>query len=52
MKFVNLSISSLGVSDKERLSFLEMLGTFGLGKNHQKYRVKKLCLLSLEQHII
>ena len=37
VKFVNLSISCLGVFDKERRTFLEMLDTLGLDKNYQRY---------------
>ena len=47
VKFVNLSISSLGVFDKECLSFLEMLDTIGLDKNHQKYCIKKIMSIAI-----
>ena len=42
VKFINLSISSLGVWDKECSSFLEMLETIGLDKRHQQYSIKKI----------
>ena len=42
VKFVNLSISCLGVFDKECRTFLEMLDTLGLDKNHQRYCIKKI----------
>ena len=42
VKFVNLSISCLGVFDKECRTFLEMLDTLGLDKNYQRYCIKKI----------
>ena len=42
VKFVNLSISCLGVFDKECCTFLEMLDTLGLDKNYQRYCTKKI----------
>ena len=42
VKFINLSISSLGVWDKECSSLLEMLETIGLDKRHQQYSIKKI----------
>ena len=40
--FINLSISSLGVFDRECISFFEMLNTLGLDKNQQQYCIKKM----------
>ena len=42
VKFVNLSISCLGVFDKECRTLLEMLDTLGLDKNYQRYCIKKI----------
>ena len=42
VKFVNLSISCLGVFHKECRTFLEMLDTLGLDKNYQRYCIKKI----------
>ena len=39
VKFVNLSISCLGVFDRECRTFLEMLDTLGLGESYQRYTV-------------
>jgi hypothetical protein len=42
VKFVNLSVSSLGVLDKECFTFLEMLDTIGMDKKQQHYCIKKM----------
>ena len=42
VKFVNLSISCLGVFDRECRTFLEMLDTLGLGESYQRYCIKKI----------
>ena len=42
VKFINLSISSLGVFDKECYTFLDMIQTIGLDKSHQQYCMKKI----------
>ena len=42
VKFVNLSMSSLGVFDKECFTFLEMLDTIGMNKKQQHYCIKKM----------
>ena len=42
VKFVNLSMSSLGVFDKECFTFLEMLDTIGMDKKQQHYCIKKM----------
>ena len=39
VKFINLSISSLGVFDKECSSFIDMLNTLGMDKKHQQYYI-------------
>ena len=42
VKFVNLSMSSLGVFDKECHTLLEMLKDLRLDKRHQQYCIKKM----------
>ena len=42
VKFVNLSMSSLGVFEKECHTFLEMLKDLRLDKRHQQYCIKKM----------
>ena len=40
-KFINLSISALGVFKKESAAFLKMLEDIHLDKNHAKYIIKR-----------
>ena len=40
--FINLSISALGVFDKESTNFLNMLDRMGLDDSHVKFVVKKI----------
>ena len=47
VNFVNLSVSSLGVFDKECYSLLRMLNGIGLGKKHQEYCLKKITSLAI-----
>ena len=42
VKFVNLSISSLGVFSKECHSFLDMLNDLGFDKRHQHFAIRKI----------
>ena len=49
VKFVNLSISCLGVFDKECRTFLEMLDTSGLDKNYQRYCIKKIMSYAIRE---
>jgi hypothetical protein len=49
VKFVNLSMSSLGVFDKECFTFLEMLDTIGMNKKQQHYCIM---LMPLERRTI
>ena len=47
VKFVNLSISSLGVFSKECLSFLNMLSDLGLDKRHQYFAIRKIISIAI-----
>ena len=47
VNFVNLSVSSLGVFDKECYSLLQMLNGIGLDKKHQEYCLKKITSLAI-----
>ena len=49
-----MSISSLGVFDKECLSFIDMLNTLGMDKKHQQYciTVGRLYQWPLDQLVI
>ena len=47
VKFVNLSISSLGVFSKECLSFLNMLSDLGLDKRHQYFAIRKIMSIAI-----
>ena len=41
VKFVNLSVSALGVFDQESSPFIEMLKELNIDNNHQKYVIRK-----------
>ena len=47
VKFVNLSISSLGVFAKECTNFIAMLNDLGFEKNHQNYCVKRMTTIAI-----
>ena len=47
VKFINLSISSLGVFDKECSSFIDMLTTLGMDKKHQQYYIRKIISMAI-----
>ncbi len=47
VKFVNLSISSLGAFEKECSTFLKMLESIGLDKRYQQYCIKKITSYSI-----
>ena len=47
VKFVNLSISSLGVFSKECHSFLDMLNYLGLDKRHQYFSIRKIMSIAI-----
>ena len=47
VNLVNLSVSSLGVFDKECYSLLQMLNDIGLDKKHQEYCLKKITSLAI-----
>ena len=44
VKFINLSISALGVFGKECKSYLEMLDSLGFDDKHKKYFIRKMAL--------
>ena len=52
VKFVNLSISSLGVFSKECQSFLKMLNDLGFDKKHQMFCIRKIILFNSCKHIV
>ena len=59
VKFVNLSISSLGVFGKECSTFIEMLNDLGFQKQHQIYCIRRMttiairaCIYKLNIHLI
>ncbi len=47
VKFVNLSISSLGVFAKECSTFLQMLDDLGFEKKHKNYCIKKITTIAI-----
>ncbi|CAB4030257.1 Hypothetical predicted protein [Paramuricea clavata] len=47
VKFINLSISSLGIFAEECYTFLDMLDSIGLDKNHQMYCVRKMMTIAI-----
>ncbi|CAB3985277.1 Hypothetical predicted protein [Paramuricea clavata] len=49
VKFVNLSISSLGVFCKECSTFIEMLNDFGFQKQHQNYCIRRMTTIAIRR---
>ena len=47
VKFVNLSISSLGVFAKECSTFLQMLDDLGFEKKHKNYCIRKITTIAI-----
>ena len=47
VKFINISVSSLGVLDKECSTFLKMLDTLGLGKKDQQFCTRKMMSIAI-----
>ena len=47
VKFINLSISSLGIFAEECSTFLDMIESIGLEKNHQMYCVRKMMTIAI-----
>ena len=47
VKFINLSISALGVFDKESAAFINMLERFCCGKTGVKYFIKKIINIAI-----
>ena len=47
VKFVNLSVSALGVFDQESLAFIEMLKELNVDINHQKYLPRKVINIAI-----
>ncbi|CAB4020236.1 Hypothetical predicted protein, partial [Paramuricea clavata] len=47
VKFINLSVSSLGVFDKECHTFVKMLNELGLDNQHQQYCIRKMITIAI-----
>ena len=47
VKFVNLSVSVLGVFDQESSPFIEMLKKLNVDNNHQKYVRRKIINIAI-----
>ena len=47
VKFINLSISSLGLFDKEYSNFIDMLNTLGMDRKHQQYYIRKMISIAI-----
>ena len=47
VKFINISISSIGVFAKECLTFINMLNDIGIDKNNQKYLIKRMMTIAI-----
>ena len=47
VKFINLSISALGVFDNESAAFLKMLEDIHLDKTHNKYLIKRIINIAI-----
>ena len=47
VKFVNLSVSALGVFDQESSPFIEMLKKLNVDSNHQKYVIRKIINIAI-----
>ncbi|CAB4030630.1 Hypothetical predicted protein [Paramuricea clavata] len=47
VKFINLSVSSLGVFDKECHTFVKMLNELGLDNQHQQYCIRKMISIAI-----
>ena len=47
VKFINLSISALGVFDKESTAFLKMLEDMHLDKAHIKYLIRRIINIAI-----
>ena len=47
VKFVNLSISSLGVFANECSTFIEMLHDLGIEHNHEKYIIRRMTTIAI-----
>ena len=47
VKFINLSISALGVFGKECKSYLEMLDSLGFDDYHKRYFIRKIITFSI-----
>ena len=47
VKFINLSVSAVGVFDQELLDFIEMLKELNVDNNHQKYILRKVINIAI-----
>ena len=47
IKFINLSISAIGVIEKDSSTFLKMLRDLDMDENHIKYSIKKIINIAI-----
>ena len=47
VRFVNLSMSSLGVFSVECSTFLDMMNDIGIDKKQQRYKIKKMIIIAI-----
>ena len=47
VKFINLSVSALGVFDNESAAFIDMLEGLDVNKNHVSYYIKKIITIAI-----
>ena len=47
VKFINLSVSALGVFDSESAAFIDMLERLDVNKNHVTYYIKKIITIAI-----
>ena len=47
VKFINLSVSALGVFDKESAAFLKMIEDMDLDKTHTKYVIRRIINIAI-----
>ena len=47
VKFINLSVSSLGVFDKECHTYVKMLNDLALDNQHQQYCIRKIIFIAI-----
>ena len=47
VKFVNLSVSALGIFDQESSPFIEVLKELNVDNNHRKYVIRKIINIAI-----